>query len=48
MQWKTLKTDVVYDSKYVSVLKNKVQLPDGAIIEDFHTVRIQDAAASSL
>ena len=44
MQWKTLKTDVVYDSKYVSVLKNKVQLPDGAIIEDFHTVRIQDAA----
>ncbi len=44
MQWKTLKTDAVYDSKYVSVLKNKVQLPDDAVIDDFYTVRIQDAA----
>ena len=42
--WKTLSRRTVLDTVHVSVYKNRVQLPDEAIIEDFYTVRIPDAA----
>ena len=42
--WKTLNTKTLLDTPHVSVYENKVQLPDGAIIEDFYTVRVPDAA----
>ena len=32
------------DDFHVSVRKNQVQLPDGAVIDDFYTVEIPDAA----
>lgn len=44
MSWKTIETEKLLDTEYVSVNRSKVQLPDGAIIEDFYTVGIQDAA----
>jgi len=42
--WKTLNSETLVDTYHVSVRKNKVQLPDSAIIEDFYTVTIPDAA----
>ena len=42
--WKTLESEKMIDDFYVSVSKNKVQLPDGNVIEDFYTVTIPDAA----
>lgn len=44
MSWKTIKTEEMLTAPYVTVRKDKVQLPDGAVIDDFYTVRIQDAA----
>lgn len=44
MSWKTIKTEKMFTAPYVTVRKDKVQLPDGAVIEDFYTVKIQDAA----
>ena len=34
----------MFDSPYVTVKKDMVELPDGAIIEDFYTIKIQDSA----
>lgn len=34
----------MFTAPYVTVRKDKVQLPDGAVIDDFYTVKIQDAA----
>ena len=45
MGWKTLKTDLQLKTDFVSVYKNKVELESGVLIEDFYTVKIQDAAA---
>lgn len=42
--WTTLSRRTMLDTAHVSVYKNRVQLPDGAVIEDFYTVRIPDAA----
>lgn len=44
MSWKTIKTEEMFTAPFVTVRKDKVQLPDGAVIDDFYTVRIQDAA----
>lgn len=44
MSWKTLKSDILIDAFHVSVRKDKVELPDGSVIEDFYTVKIPDAA----
>lgn len=44
MSWKTIETENLLDTSFVSVNRSKVELPDGAIIEDFYTVSIQDAA----
>lgn len=42
--WKTLTSEKLIDTDYVSVNKDKVQPPDGAVIEDFYMVTIADAA----
>lgn len=42
--WKTIETESLVESYHVSVKKNKVKLPDGAVIDDFYTVTIPDAA----
>ncbi len=44
MRWKTLETETLVDEYHATLKKNKVQLPDGAIIDDFYTVTIPDAA----
>ena len=44
MSWKTVKTETLLKTDFVTVKKDKVELPDGAIIEDFYTVGIQDAS----
>ena len=44
MSWKTLESNAVLSSYHVSVKKDRVQLPDGAVIDDFYTVTIPDAA----
>lgn len=44
MSWKTLNSEKIIDEFHVSVKKDKVQLPDGAVIDDFYTVTIPDAA----
>ncbi len=44
MAWETIKTDVLLDDFHVTVRRNQVQLPDGAVIDDFYTVTIPDAA----
>jgi len=42
--WKTIKTDTLIEDYHVTVKKDRVELPDGAVIEDFYTVTIPDAA----
>lgn len=42
--WKTLKTETLVNDYHVVVKKNKVKLPDGAIIDDFYTLTIPDAS----
>ena len=42
--WKTISTQTLIADYHATVKKNKVQLPDGAIIEDFYTITIPDAA----
>ena len=42
--WRTIKSDTVIEDYHVTVKKNAVQLPDGALINDFYTVTIPDAA----
>ena len=33
--WRTIKSDTVIEDYHVTVKKNAVQLPDGALINDF-------------
>lgn len=42
--WKTIKSETVIEDYHVTVKKNGVQLQDGAVINDFYTVTIPDAA----
>ena len=44
MSWKTVKSEEVLGNRHVRVRKDMVELPDGAVIEDFYTVTIPDAA----
>ena len=44
MAWKTIKSETLLSDYHVSVKKNKVELEDGAEIDDFYTVTIPDAA----
>ncbi len=38
MSWKQLERKKVYDSKFVKVYEDKVELPDGQIIEDYTVI----------
>lgn len=42
--WKTIESETLIDDYHVTVRKDTVQLPDGAVIPDFYTVTIPDAA----
>ena len=42
--WKTINSQTLLSDYHVAVRKDCVQLPDGAIIPDFYTVTIPDAA----
>ena len=42
--WKTISTETILSDYHATVKRNKVELPDGAIIDDFFTVTIPDAA----
>ena len=44
MGWKTIKSEELLRTDFVNVSRDTVELPDGAVIEDFYTVGIQDAA----
>ena len=42
--WRTIKSETLIDDYHVTVHKDTVKLPDGAVIDDFYTVTIPDAA----
>lgn len=44
MPWKTLRSDEVFTSPFVTIHRDKVKLPDGVLIDDFYTVTVSDAA----
>jgi 8-oxo-dGTP pyrophosphatase MutT (NUDIX family) len=43
--WRVLKRKAVYESPWVNVYQDTVQLPDGSIIEDHHVVEYPKPAA---
>ncbi|AFK59564.1 NUDIX hydrolase [Enterococcus faecium] len=43
--WKVEKTERLIENRWLTVIKEKVNLPNGLIIDDFYTVTIPDAAA---
>ena len=44
--WKVLNSEELVSSRWVSVAKERVQLPNGALIEDFYKVKVSDASAA--
>ena len=42
--WHVIESESILSTYHVSINKDKVQLPDGAVIDDFYTVTIPDAA----
>lgn len=44
-KWKTKKTEKLIGSRWVTVHRDEVELPNGQTIEDFYTITINDAAA---
>lgn len=42
--WETIKSEELLHDYHVTVHKDAVKLPDGAVIDDFYTVTIPDAA----
>ena len=42
--WKTIKTEVLIEDYHVTVRKDRVEIPDGTVINNFYTVTIPDAA----
>lgn len=42
--WDTLNTEQIFSNRYVKLSKNKVQLDNNKIIDDFYTITIPDAA----
>ncbi len=45
MKWKTIQSDTVYNSPFITVHKDNVETSDGVYIDDFYTVTVADAAA---
>lgn len=39
--WKLLKSEVVFDNKWIKVIKDSVELPNGVIIEDYFTSELK-------
>ena len=44
MAWITLKSEKIIENEHVTLKKNKVQLEDESVIDDFYTVTILDAS----
>lgn len=44
-KWKTKRTEKLIDTHWVKVRRDEVALPNGAVIEDFYAITINDAAA---
>lgn len=44
-KWKVLNNERVLDSKWVKVDKEKVEISNGVVIDDFYKVKIADASA---
>ncbi len=42
--WKTKNTKILLEDYFLTVRKDRVELPDGAVIDDFYTVTIPDTA----
>lgn len=43
--WKLIKREKLIDNRWLSVKKDKVEIPNGMVIDDFYSVTIPDAAA---
>lgn len=43
--WKLIKSEKLIDNCWLSVKKDKVEIPNGMVIDDFYSVTIPDAAA---
>lgn len=43
--WKLIKSEKLIDNRWLSVKKDKVEIPNGMVIDDFYSVTIPDAAA---
>lgn len=42
--WQTLKSEMIFSSRFVNLFRNRVKLDNEKIIEDFYTVSIPDCA----
>ncbi len=42
--WKTISSETILSDYHATVKRNKVELPNGAVIDDFYTLTIPDAA----
>lgn len=42
--WKTLKSEIVFDNKWVSVIRDSVKLPSGVVIKDYLTTKLKSVA----
>lgn len=45
MEWTTIASETLFSSRYVTIKKNSVELPDGKVMDDYYTVTIPDAAS---
>lgn len=43
-KWRTLFSETVFDTEWIKVQKDKVELPDGKIIDDYYTWRERDVS----
>lgn len=43
--WETVSSENIFSSRWVSVDKDKVKLPNGVIIDDYYKITVSDAAA---
>ena len=42
-KWKILKENKIYDSSWVKLYLQKIKLPNGKIIDDYHRIRIKSS-----
>ena len=41
-KWKLLSSETVFESSFITLLKEKLEKPDGAIVEDYYSVKRRD------